>query len=296
MTVPGLRLIRPRLEAEAGVTLTEMLVVLVILLVVLAGMTTLFTSASNSQVDQTNRVEAQRNARLALDSVRREIRCASAVTAVSASSLTITLPGYCQKPATTTAAPFTWCVVGGSAPYALWRYGGSSCSGTGVKKAESLTANSVFSYNRAAVLPAPTLTGSATGGTLGPGTYVYDVTAVDAAGKESSGTAASVTFATGSTNSVTVSWAAFAGAVSYKVYGRDDGSATVEGLRQLAATSTSPFIDTGTPLTSLTPPLGVTAPPLGTVGISLVVDQTPGNTSQRFTLTDDIVLRNSGRG
>ena len=176
----GLRVIRARLGAEAGVTLTEMLVVLVILLIVLAGMTTLFTSASNSQVDQTNRVEAQRNARLALDSLRREIRCASAVTAVSTSSLTITLPGYCQKPPTTTAAPITWCVPGGSAPYALWRYAGSSCAGTGVKRAESLVANTVFSYNRAAVLPAPTLTGSATGGTLEPGTYVYDVTAVDA--------------------------------------------------------------------------------------------------------------------
>ena len=66
--MPGLRVIRARLGTEAGVTLTEMLVVLVILLIVLAGMTTLFTSASNSQVDQTNRVEAQRNARLALDS------------------------------------------------------------------------------------------------------------------------------------------------------------------------------------------------------------------------------------
>ena len=162
MTVPGLRVIRARLGAEAGVTLTEMLVVLVILLIVLAGMTTLFTSASNSQVDQTNRVEAQRNARLALDALRREIHCASAVTAVSASSLTITLPGYCPKPATTTAAPFTWCVAGGSAPYALWRYAGSSCTGTGVKRAESLVANTVFSYNRSSVVPAPTLTRSAT--------------------------------------------------------------------------------------------------------------------------------------
>jgi prepilin-type N-terminal cleavage/methylation domain-containing protein len=295
MTVWGLRVIRGRLGAEAGMTLSEMLVVLVILLVVLGGMATLFTSASSSQIDQTNRVEAQRNARLALDSLRREIRCASAVAAVSASSLTITLPGYCQKPATTTAATITWCVPGGSAPYALWRYAGSSCTGTGVIKAQFLKTNTVFSYNRASVLPAPTLTGSATGGTLGPGTYVYDVTAVDAAGKESSGTAASITFATGSTNSVSVSWTPVVG-FTYKVYGRDDGSTTVEGLRQLAATSTSPFVDTGTPLTSLTPPLGITAPPLGTVSIALVVDATPGNTTQRFTLADDIVLRNSGRG
>ncbi len=282
------RAIRRRLGEARGVTLSEMLVVLVILAIVLAGMTTLFVSAGTSQVDQTNRVEAQRNARLALDSLRREIRCASAVPSITSSSLTITLPGYCQKPPVAAAAPFTWCTVGSSAPYALWRHAGTSCSGTGRKAADSLAANTVFTYNRATVLAPPTLTGG-TSGTLGPGTYVYDVTAVDAAGRETSGTNASITFATGATNSVTISWTAYAGAVSYNVYGRDDGSTTVEGLRLLANAPSSPYVDTGGAFASMA------APPLGTVGISLVVDASTANASQRFTLTDDIVLRNSGR-
>ena len=209
-------------------------------------MTTLFVSASNSQVDQTNRVEGQRNARLALDSLRREIRCASGIPTVSPSSITITLPAYCRgsgaplsaaltipasgsytvsgvdTSAFTTTTPwtiqvgssgpivctgkspssftgctggaagtfppgsrvigtttFTWCAVGGSAPYALWRYNGTACSGTGVRKAESLASNTAFTSNRGTVVPAPTLSGAATGGTLGPGTYFYDVTAVE---------------------------------------------------------------------------------------------------------------------
>ena len=291
MTGRALRAIRARLVAADGVTLSEMLVVLAILVIVVTGMATMFVSASNSQVDQTNRVEGQRNARLALDGLRREIRCASAVDTLTMtpSRLTITLPGYCQKPAVTGSAPFTWCAVGTSAPYALWRYAGTACSGTGVRKAESLVSNALFTYNRATVLAAPTLTPLATGGTLEPGTYVYDVTAVDATGKETSGTHNSITFATGDTNSVTVSWTPHLGAVSYRVYGRDDGSTTVEGMRLLGTTVTPLFVDTGAAFASMA------APPLGTIGISLAFDASPANASQRFTLADDIVLRNSGR-
>ena len=56
-----------------------MLVVLAILGIVLAGLTVLFTSAMRSQTDQTNRVNAQQDARVALDQLRRELRCASAL-------------------------------------------------------------------------------------------------------------------------------------------------------------------------------------------------------------------------
>jgi hypothetical protein len=38
------------------------------------------------------------------------------------------------------------------------------------------------------------------------------------------------------------------------------------------------------------------APPLATLNVSLVVDETPADTAQRFTLSDAISLRNSGRG
>jgi prepilin-type N-terminal cleavage/methylation domain-containing protein len=103
MNSKALRAIRHRLGAEDGVTLTELLVVMVILLVVLGAITTLFVSATNSQVDQTNRVEAQQEARLALEALRREIHCAkSAVSpAASSSRITITLDHYCPSAGTT---------------------------------------------------------------------------------------------------------------------------------------------------------------------------------------------------
>ena len=65
-----------RLAAERGYSLTEMLVVLVILGVVIGALTQLFVSASTAQVDMTRRFEAQQDMRLALDKLRREIHCA----------------------------------------------------------------------------------------------------------------------------------------------------------------------------------------------------------------------------
>lgn len=297
---PALIRFRSRLAQSSGVTITEMLVVLAILGVILAGMTTLFLSATTSQVEQSNRYQAQHNARLALDALRREIRCGTAVTAVTTSSLTITLPGYCQKPVAATEAPFTWCTVGGGAPYELWRYSGTSCSGTGTRKAESLASNAVFTYNRSTAGPAqapPVAGGLVVGGFFQPGTYSYDVTAVvDAAGTEISGAVRSVTLVAGADKSlapsqITVGWT-YAGppaALSYNVYGRDNGATTAEGLRLLANTTSTSYIDVGGGFSSLK------APPLGTVNIALALDLTVADAKQRFTLADEIVLRNSGR-
>ena len=78
---------RRRLAAEHGYSLSEMLVVLAILGIVLAALTQLFVSASTAQVDMTRRFEAQQNMRLALDKLRREIHCASAVHRCSADLL-----------------------------------------------------------------------------------------------------------------------------------------------------------------------------------------------------------------
>ncbi len=124
-----------------------MLVVLAILLIVLAGMATLFVSASNSQVDQTNRVEAQRDARLALDSLRREIRCASrshrGVDVVDHDHA----PGYCQKPARDAgdvhlvhARGSRRTRSGDTRKHLLWHRH---------EKADSLASNAIFTCNRA---------------------------------------------------------------------------------------------------------------------------------------------------
>ena len=69
--------VRQRATDSRGIALTEMIVVLAILVVVLTALTQLFVSASTAEVDMSNRVQAQQDARLALDKLRREIHCAN---------------------------------------------------------------------------------------------------------------------------------------------------------------------------------------------------------------------------
>ena len=52
------------------------------------------------QVDESNRYEAQEQARTAVDRMRKELHCATSLTYTSAASVTAALPGGC--PFTTT--------------------------------------------------------------------------------------------------------------------------------------------------------------------------------------------------
>jgi prepilin-type N-terminal cleavage/methylation domain-containing protein len=149
-----IRRLRRRLAESGGYTLSEMLVVLAILLIVVAALAQLFSSASNAQNDMSNRFQGQQDARLALDKLRQEIHCASAVTGTPpTSSITITLGAYCPTNKTGATASFTWCTKDktatappavNAAPYSLWRYSGTSCSGTGQPWANNLTTGTVF--------------------------------------------------------------------------------------------------------------------------------------------------------
>jgi prepilin-type N-terminal cleavage/methylation domain-containing protein len=142
---------RRRLAAEHGYTLSEMIVVMAIIGVVVTALAQLFVSASTAQVDMTNRFRAQQDMRLSLDKLRREIHCANHVTwtgGLPASEIRITLGDYCPTNNVGTSAvgddTFTWCTVGSGQRYALWRFNGSACSGTGRKEADYLTIAQVF--------------------------------------------------------------------------------------------------------------------------------------------------------
>jgi prepilin-type N-terminal cleavage/methylation domain-containing protein len=119
------------LRAERGYTLVEMLTVMVIMGFVMTGLTTVFVSASNSETDMNQRFQAQLTARLGLDKMRREVRCADTVTtatpsASSASAITLDLPSYCK----TGSGAVTWCTRSvATSRYALYRAIGSSCTG-----------------------------------------------------------------------------------------------------------------------------------------------------------------------
>jgi prepilin-type N-terminal cleavage/methylation domain-containing protein len=135
--------LRGRLTGERGYTLTEMLVVLLILGVVTTALMQVFVSASNAEISMQRRFQAQVTGRVALDKIRREIHCASLASPTGATtSLTLTLPSYCKAG----SGSITWCTRSVSTDrFALYRVVGSTCTG-GAKWADYLTLDQAFNY------------------------------------------------------------------------------------------------------------------------------------------------------
>jgi|SRR6478609_2396870 len=113
--------LRRRLARQDGFTLVELVTVMAVLLIILAPLTTSFASAMIAQVDQTNRFDAQENARQALDRMRKDIHCAHGVTDPYTNSsggqtlvLTETNVGgtaECPGLVQTNASAVQWCTI-----------------------------------------------------------------------------------------------------------------------------------------------------------------------------------------
>jgi prepilin-type N-terminal cleavage/methylation domain-containing protein len=150
--IAGRRAVRRRLQAaarsrEAGYSIVELLVVMAILGLIVGSLGTLFVSASNAEVDISRRFQAQADARLALDKVRRETHCASAASVPDATRVELTMPSWCPTVGGT-AMTVTWCARSiGSSLFGLFRIAPSvgSCTG-GVGYASALTTSAVFAY------------------------------------------------------------------------------------------------------------------------------------------------------
>jgi type II secretory pathway pseudopilin PulG len=135
---------------EGGLGLVELLFVMVILGVVLAGLTTTFVSGSKAESDLSRRFQAQQQARLALNRIRGDIHCASAAQAQTIGSY----PGVKLAVGNCFAATPTvsWCVVSvTTAPprYQLWRSTATAniCTAsdaTRVPVADYLTSSNAF--------------------------------------------------------------------------------------------------------------------------------------------------------
>jgi prepilin-type N-terminal cleavage/methylation domain-containing protein len=154
-------------RGEGGYTLVEMMMVLVIMGLVTTSLTTVFVTASNSELDMNNRFRAQSDARLALDKFRREVHCASEVALgsagspsgpLAATSVTIKFPSGCranssaqQCSGSTTLWCVIWCTRGSGTRFGLYRVSGETCTG-GAKYADYLTLPNVFNYTAAASL------------------------------------------------------------------------------------------------------------------------------------------------
>jgi prepilin-type N-terminal cleavage/methylation domain-containing protein len=93
-----------RLRRRDGYTLIELIVVLSIFLFIVTALTRLFTSGAKAELDMNRRFQAQQQARLALDRMRRELHCASAITPGTdadgdtyVASISVSLPSQCPS-------------------------------------------------------------------------------------------------------------------------------------------------------------------------------------------------------
>lgn len=134
-----------RLLDERGYSLIELVMVMVILLIVLGTLTSVFVSGTKAELDLNKRFQAQQNVRLALDKIRREVHCASSVTVTAPTRVTMVLPAVCPSSGGFLTS-VTWCTAGSGSRFGLYRRGvAGTCSAADVRKADYLTAESVFS-------------------------------------------------------------------------------------------------------------------------------------------------------
>jgi prepilin-type N-terminal cleavage/methylation domain-containing protein len=154
------RRLRARAADERGFTLPELLVTMAILLIVIGSLASVLVEATASEIDAGNRFQAQVQDRTALDKIRRELHCASAVTDTSGNALTAgtaytaidtQLSSVCPSALGATTY-VTWCTSASTlttGDYALYRVTSTSarptCSSSGkIKWADYLTTSTPF--------------------------------------------------------------------------------------------------------------------------------------------------------
>jgi prepilin-type N-terminal cleavage/methylation domain-containing protein len=81
-------------ENQKGYSLIEMMVVVVILSLIILGLVTFFTGGARSWIAGQRQLEAQRNARQAMDRMVREIREGKNITSGSEISITVSVPHF----------------------------------------------------------------------------------------------------------------------------------------------------------------------------------------------------------
>ena len=146
-------------RGQDGFTLIEVLTTLAILGLIMAGITQLFVSGLAAEVDMRQRFDAQTEARLALNHLRREVHCASALSYGGTSdvrpplpapnsrayysTVTLTLPSGCP----TGSGTAVWCTASlGTDRFGLFRTTSAPCDATGRRFADYLVEQAVFSY------------------------------------------------------------------------------------------------------------------------------------------------------
>ena len=140
-------LLRRLRNEESGFTLIELVTVLGMLVIVMTCLSYAMVAAHKAEEDMNRRFASQINARIALDTLRREIHCATAVTPApigTTSNITMVLGTRC--PTAPGGLTVTWCTAGSGTRYALYRETGITCGTSGRKIVDYLTTGAVFSY------------------------------------------------------------------------------------------------------------------------------------------------------
>jgi prepilin-type N-terminal cleavage/methylation domain-containing protein len=123
---------------DGGYTLIELTTVMAILGIVVGSLTTLFVRAMTAEVDANRRFRAQQDARVAVDRMRREIHCSSAITPTGvAAAISVTLPGQCPS-AGGSQTTVTYDLVGSAQRFQLRR--------NSVVLADYVTVQNAFDY------------------------------------------------------------------------------------------------------------------------------------------------------
>ena len=138
-----------RLEDQSGYSLIELLIVVSILTVILGGVVALFVQGLNSESDQNRRFQAQQDARLAMDKMRREIHAACTISGASSSyntALSTVTLYFSTDNCASGANSVTWCTTGSAGRYGLYRVAGTSCTSPTNKIADYLTSGTIFTY------------------------------------------------------------------------------------------------------------------------------------------------------
>lgn len=129
---------RVRLQEEAGFSLVELLVTMIILGIVMGGLANIFVSGERASSDGTARLTSQQNVRLAFGRLEFDARCASSASLISSGAgVALTLPTQCAH-ATGNVA---WCVTSG----ALTRLTGTTCTGSALTYVTDVTSPTPFS-------------------------------------------------------------------------------------------------------------------------------------------------------
>jgi prepilin-type N-terminal cleavage/methylation domain-containing protein len=142
--------LRSRLACDKGYTLVEALTVVAILGIVLAGLTTMFHAGMRAEIRVNKELDAQQNARAALDRLRRELHCANAITlpdgnpvpaGVAVAAITATLPDACRGSDTTVTYATS------NVATSRWKLTRTGGSGAAVTVADYLTIDTIFTYH-----------------------------------------------------------------------------------------------------------------------------------------------------